>query len=142
MGKEQKRKRGTSEQATATVSAKRGGCPDGCEGGGEKRWDWKYILKTELRGFTYRLDGVGVRKKDKSKVPPASGLSTWTVEFPCVELEKTVCGGSFCVFLCQSLGGLGPALFVFLSCHWEAWIGTLGERGMWKKRVNVMIHTC
>lgn len=68
-------------------------------------------MKTELRGFTNGLDGVGVRKKDKSKVPPVSGLSIWTVEFPCVELEKTVGGGSFCVFLCQSLGGQGPAPF-------------------------------
>lgn len=71
---------------------------DDGKGGGEKWLGLKYILKAKLRGFTNRLDGVRVRKKDNSKMRQVSGLSNWTVEFPCVELEKTVAGGSFYIF--------------------------------------------
>ena len=56
------------------------------------------------------------------------GLSTWMMEFPFVELEKTTDGGgSFCVFLVPVAGGQGQPFFGFWHIRLEAWLGTLGE---------------
>lgn len=35
--------------------------------GGEKWSDWGYILKLELRGFVYRLDGIRGEKDGRVK---------------------------------------------------------------------------
>lgn len=58
------------------------------------------------------------------------GLSTWMMEFPFVELEKTMDGGgSFCVFLCQSLVDRASPFSVFGTSGWEVGLALWEKSG-------------
>ena len=57
------------------------------------------------------------------------GLSTWTVGFPLVALEKNRWRRIFLCFLCQSLVDRASPFSVFGTLGWEAWLGTLREIG-------------